>query len=96
MKAAVKRDDEVGWREMVEVRGEEVRERRGEDESGVGGSEMVEVREEGGGAKGLERKDGAREGLTNSCRRENKGRGKGEEMEEAEKRRGNKDRRGCM
>lgn len=33
-----------------------------------GGSEMEEVREEDGGAKGVERKEGEREGFTNSVR----------------------------
>lgn len=50
-KEAVKRDEEVGgrgWREMVGVRGEEVGVRRGEEERDEEGSEMVEVREEGG------------------------------------------------
>lgn len=40
--------------------------RRGEEGRDEGGSEMVEVREEGGGAKGVERKEGEREGFTNS------------------------------
>lgn len=68
-KEAVKRDEEAGgrgWREMVGVRGEEVVVRRGLEEREEGGSEMVVVRVEGGGAKGVERKEGEREGFTNS------------------------------
>ena len=64
-KEAVKRDEETGgrgWREIAAgVRGEEVVVRRGEDEREEGGSEMVEVREEGGGANGVERKEYMRE-----------------------------------
>lgn len=66
-KEAVKREaGGRGWREMVGVRGEEVVVRRGEEEREEGGSEMVEVRLEGGGAKGVDRKEGEREGFTNS------------------------------
>lgn len=65
----MKRDGEAGgrwWREMAVVRGEEVAVRRGEDEREEGGSEMEEAREEGAGAKGVVRKEGEREGFTNS------------------------------
>ncbi len=55
-----------GCREMAGVRGEEEVVSSGEDEREEGGSEMLEVREEGGGAKGVERKEGEREGFTNS------------------------------
>lgn len=68
-KDAVKREEEVGgrgWREMAGVRGDEVVVRRGEEEREDGGSEMVDVREEGGGAKGVARKVGEREGFTSS------------------------------
>lgn len=72
-KEAVKRDEEAGgrgWREMAGVRGEEVVVRRAEDGREEGGSGMVEVREEvreeAGGAKGVERKVGEREGFTSS------------------------------
>ena len=68
-KEAVKRDEEAerrGWREIVGVRGEEAGVRRGEDEREEGASEMEVVRVEGGGAKAVERKEGEREGFTNS------------------------------
>lgn len=68
-KDAVNRDEEVGgrgWREMAAVRGDEVVVRRGEEEREDGGSEIGDVREEGGGVKGVERKEGEREGLTSS------------------------------
>lgn len=69
-KEAVKRDEEAGgrgWREMAGVRGEEVVVRRAEEERDEeGGSAMVEAREEDGGAKGVERKEGEREGFTSS------------------------------
>lgn len=48
---------------MGRARGEEVRLRRGGEEREAGGSDMAEVREQGGGAKGGERKDGEREGF---------------------------------
>lgn len=68
-KDAVNRDEVVGgrgWREMAGVRGDEAGVRRGEVEREDGGSEIVDVREEGGGAKGVERKEGEREGFTRS------------------------------
>lgn len=46
-------------------RGEEARE-EGVSEMEEGGSEMEEVREEDGGGKGVGRKEGEREGFTNS------------------------------
>lgn len=68
-KEVVKRDEEDGgreWREMVGVRGEEVCERRGEEEREEGGREIGGGRGEEGEAKGEERKEGDREGFTSS------------------------------
>lgn len=47
-------------------RGEEVVGRSDEGDREEGGSERVEVREEGGGAKGVDRKEGETEGFANS------------------------------
>lgn len=68
-KEAVKRVEVAGgrgWREMAGVRCEEVGVRRGVEDREQGGSEMDGGREAGGEAKGVERKEGEREGLTSS------------------------------
>lgn len=68
-KEAVKRDEDAGgrgWREMAGASGEEAVVRSGEEGREVGGSEMVGVREEAGGAKVVERKEGEREGFPSS------------------------------
>lgn len=57
---AGERGEEVGVKMGVEEREE------GVSEMEEGGSEMEEVREEDGGTKGVERKEGEREGFTNS------------------------------
>lgn len=67
-KEAVKRDEEDGgrgWREMVGARGEEVGERRAEEERDDGGREMEDGSGEEGEGKGEERKED-REGFTSS------------------------------